>query len=183
MLGILSGWVPSRRSVSEVKKGDRMRIERVVCTLLFVTALTTLSLAQLTYSSSCTGSCETGEQCTYSDWAYTDSNKVKHSFPGSDSMTVVECKFEHFTDLDTLSNDKLYYLQAVANVGSVSPSGLLYLSTKSFRLSTRRRATTATAALRIARRMARLRALAAASPRDGRIPTRQGGRFWVPATR
>lgn len=126
MLGILSGWVPSRRSVSEVKKGDRMRIERVVCTLLFVTALTTLSLAQLTYSSSCTGSCETGEQCTYSDWAYTDSNKVKHSFPGSDSMTVVECKFEHFTDLDTLSNDKLYYLQAVANVGSVSPSGLLY---------------------------------------------------------
>jgi hypothetical protein len=35
-------------------------------------------------------------------------------------MTVVECKFTTFTHLDTLSTDGLYYLQATANVGSVS---------------------------------------------------------------
>jgi hypothetical protein len=103
-----------------------MRIEKTICTLTVVVVLSTISLAQLTYSSSCTGSCTSSEQCTYSDWAYTDSNKVKHTFPGSDSETIVECKFLHLTDLDTLSNDKLYYLQAEANEGSVSPSGILY---------------------------------------------------------
>jgi hypothetical protein len=104
----------------------RMPIRKAVWTLLAVMVVTTLSLAQLTYTTSCTGSCQEAEQCTYSNWAYTDSSHVKHSFPGSDTMTVIECKFEHFTDLDTFSTDKEYYLRAVANVGTASPSGILY---------------------------------------------------------
>ncbi len=96
-----------------------MQLRRVVWTLLAGMVVTTLSFAQLTYTSSCTGSCQEAEQCTYSNWAYTDSNKVKHSFPGSDSMTVIECKFTTLTKLDTLSTDGLYDLQATANVGTV----------------------------------------------------------------
>jgi hypothetical protein len=98
----------------------RMPIQKAVWTFLAVMVVTTSSFAQLTYTSSCTGSCLEAEQCTYSNWAYTDSAKVKHSFPGSDSMTVVECKFTTLTKLDTLSTDGLYDLQATANIGSVS---------------------------------------------------------------
>lgn len=98
----------------------RMRITNAVWTLLAVMVVTTSSFAQLTYTTSCTGSCSEAEQCTYSNWAYTDSSKVKHSFPGSDGETIVECKFLTLTKLDTLSTDGLYYLAATANVGSVS---------------------------------------------------------------
>ncbi len=102
-----------------------MRIEKVLCVLMAVFVLTTLSFAQLSYSSSCTGTCE-DEQCTYSNWAYTDSGHVKHSFNGSDSSTFVSCKFLHLTDLDTFSTDREYYLQAIGPSGSVSASGILY---------------------------------------------------------
>ena len=102
-----------------------MRIAKVACVLLAVMFVTTLSLAQISYTSSCNGTCE-DEQCTYSNWAYTDSAKVKHSFNGSDSETIVSCKFLHFTDLDTFSTDHEYYLQAQGPVGSVEASGILY---------------------------------------------------------
>ncbi|HEY3973135.1 MAG TPA: hypothetical protein VGM18_09035 [Candidatus Sulfotelmatobacter sp.] len=102
-----------------------MRIEKAVCTLLAVTFLSTLSLAQVTYTTSCTGTCE-DEMCNYTNWAYTDSSKVKHTFVGSDSETLVSCKFLHFTDLDTFSTDKEYYLKAIGPEGSVSASGILY---------------------------------------------------------
>lgn len=102
-----------------------MRIAKVACVLLAMMFVTTLSLAQISYTSSCNGTCE-DEQCTYSNWAYTDSAKVKHSFNGSDSETIVSCKFLHFTDLDTFSTDHEYYLQAQGPVGSVEASGILY---------------------------------------------------------
>jgi len=102
-----------------------MRTTRAICLLLTVMVLTTLSFAQLSYTTSCNGTCE-AEQCTYSSWAYTDSNKVKHSFTGSSSETIVDCKFITFGSLDTLSNDNEYYLQAKGNIGSATPSGILY---------------------------------------------------------
>lgn len=102
-----------------------MRVEKVVCAVLAVMFLTTLSFAQLTHSTSCNGTCQ-AEQCTYSNWVYTDSAKVQHSFPGSDTETIVSCKFLHFTDLDTFSTDKEWYLQAIGPEGSVSQSGTLY---------------------------------------------------------
>jgi len=102
-----------------------MRTEKVGFAALAVMIFTTLSFAQVSHTSSCTGTCE-DEQCTYSNWAYTDSGKVKHSFNGSDSETLVSCKFIHFTDLDTFSTDHEYYLQAIGPTGSVSASGILY---------------------------------------------------------
>jgi len=102
-----------------------MRPEKGLCLLFVFLALCSLSSAQLTYTSSCSGSCE-AEQCTYYDWAYTDSNKVKHSFNGSDSQTIVDCKFLHLTDLDTLSTDNEYYLRAQGPAGAATPVGIVY---------------------------------------------------------
>lgn len=102
-----------------------MRVEKVTCTLFVVMVLTTMSLGQLSYTTSCTGSCE-AEQCTYSNWTYKDSSGVKHVFPGSDGSTLVDCKFLTLTKLDTLSDDKLYYLEADGSVGAAYPSGILY---------------------------------------------------------
>jgi hypothetical protein len=48
----------------------------------------------------------------YSNWAYNDSNKVKHYFPGSSSETIASCKFITFGNLDTFATDHEYYLQA-----------------------------------------------------------------------
>jgi len=93
--------------------------------LFAVVDLASPSFAQLTYTTQCSGTCTEEETCTYSDWVYTDSSGVKHSFPGLDQMTVIECKFEHTTDLDTYSTDMEYYLQAQGNVGSASPAGIL----------------------------------------------------------
>src|SRR5260370_1876798 len=107
------------------KETRRMRIARVFWILVMVTVLTTFASAQLSYTTSCNGTCQ-AEQCTYSNWAYTDSSKVKHYFNGSSSETIVSCKFITFTNLDTLSTDNEYYLQAKGNIGSSSPSGILY---------------------------------------------------------
>ncbi len=102
-----------------------MRIAKVVSTLFAIAAVSTLASAQLAKTSSCTGTC-TDQQCTYYNWNYTDSNKAVHSFPGSDSQTLVDCKFLTLTNLDTLSTDHEYYLTAKGPIGSVAASGILY---------------------------------------------------------
>lgn len=110
------------REVALKPSAKAMRIEKAVCTLLALMVFTTLSFAQLTYTTTCEcspGGCYESDTCTYSNWEYKDSSGVEHSFPGSDSMTIVEDKFEHMTDLDTFSTDGLYYLTAIANDGTV----------------------------------------------------------------
>jgi len=100
-----------------------MSIKKCICLLFAAMVLTPLSLAQLTYKSTCSGTCES-YLCTYTDWTYTDS--VKHSFPGGDEMWEYDCSKFGMTDLDTFSTDWQYYLRAEGPDGSVTPSGVLY---------------------------------------------------------
>ena len=102
-----------------------MRLARVICTFVTSMALSTMTFAQLTHTTQCSGTCQQSETCFYTNWAYTDSAKVKHSFNGSSQETIIECKFIHFSNLDTFSTDKQYYLQTMGSSGTVSPSGIL----------------------------------------------------------
>lgn len=113
-----------RKFAPELCPGS-MGLLKTLSTLFAIMVISTLSFAQLTYTTSCTGSCE-AESCTYSNWAYTDSSKVKHTFTGSSSETIVDCKFTTFGNLDTWSTDDMYYLTAKGNIGTVEYGATLY---------------------------------------------------------
>jgi len=114
--------------------------------LFFVTTLTALSSAQLSYTTTssylgCSPSFGPPNVYTYSNWVYKDSSGVSHSFPGSDYIEDEEAKFVVspsgqmirvtcgqivITSLDILSNDWEYYLQASGPSGTADPAAVAY---------------------------------------------------------
>jgi hypothetical protein len=117
-------------------------ISRVCFLLCFVATLTTLSVAQLTKTTTrgyngCSSPRPMNET-TYSNWVYKDSSGVNHYFNGVDYVEVQEDYFQNIggheielqcgesltTSLDTYSTDGLYYLQATGATGTVTLEGV-----------------------------------------------------------
>jgi hypothetical protein len=117
---------------------------RQVCLIVaLVAALTALSAAQLSHTTTtgwmgCPKTDPNGNPIpqnatTYSNWAYTDSGGVKHSFPGSDYVEKQEtycpcyeghhytCGTNYTSSLSAFSTDNVYYLHATGAAGTVEP--------------------------------------------------------------
>jgi len=124
------------------------KIVKSLCVLAAIASLSSLSLAQLTYTTtqSYGGGCSSSflpipNVTTYSSWAYKDASGVTHDFDGSDYVEVEESKFEVMpggeevkvycgenitTSLDSLSTDREYYLEASGASGAADPAAVAY---------------------------------------------------------
>jgi hypothetical protein len=110
-----------------------MKAAKCLCLLFFIAAVSPLSWAQLTYTTTlgylgCPSNSETPNLHTFSNWVYKDSSGVNHSFVGSDydeyfgkyGAPPKSCGAEVFTSLDAFSTDGLYYLTATGSSGTVT---------------------------------------------------------------
>lgn len=117
--------------------------KRGIVLIALTTIVTTLCTAQLTNTATsenigCTGytPARPNNATAYSNWVYTDSGGVKHSFTGGDYVEVQEtwepnpninvpihCGVSITTSMNVVSTDGLYYLQATGGAGTVYPAG------------------------------------------------------------